>query len=986
MPEDQEQAVTRRRTRRKASDEVSAPLDVMSPSTTEAANGRVQDQPSANGVGAGSEALSSTVSASRPHTTRRRATSAPESLSESSRVDDAHVNDQQSPAPRRRGRPPKAAQQPADSAPASPIASAAPADSTPDAPAPQAAGRGRPTGRPSRQAAAADAAVPSELAAQVEPSTSEAAQPRRRGRPRRADAVAQDAAPVEQTEPLSTTSAPSPVESSSTAPDESHESGAQRPIRRPSYRFGRRAPVGAVETTAPQETVSATGQAPSVNEAGASAAANETDTRPAAQSTESAQSFTAAPNVPGTYGRRGDGMGGRPFRRADHGAERAETPHGESRETADDRPVRDRTIPGAPAGPGAPYHGRVTESGVNVVSRAPIHRQDRQGGAQRGFSRVSGPYMPGGRGSAGHQPAGPAPYENAPNGSPSETGGVQPYGTYDQYAPTSNGSGAPADRSGGAPNRPLRGRYGQPGYGNAPYTDTRGQRGPAGGRNVSGSSDGYRDRDRDRDQRDQYREPYRDQYRDRDRDRDREPYGPASHGGRGMPPARSPYGAGDRGGDRRGIGGRGGAYGGRQGREPRSVSSYGSLYTNVPGGAPSDGRYGDGRFGEGRYSDNRSTLRPAGSTTMTRTVDVNGLLWISGGTAEILDNRTLQPIARMATEDVRRLGLRSGDAISGRAEDRPGRRMLVELDTVNDQQPDAMRERPLFEQLTASFPDRRIRLEHGPQPVSVRIIDLFAPLGFGSRALVVAPPKTGKTTLIREAAEAVLKGYPDAIVMAVLVGERPEEVTDLRARLEPRGGLVYAASFDEDTQRHAWLVQVAVERAKRVAESGRDAFMVLDSLTRLARAENLATRSQGRTLSGGIDAQALDTGRRAFGAARNLEEGGSITIVATCLVDTGSRQDEVVYEEFKGTGNMELHLSRELAQRRLFPAVDAVKSGTRREEMLLTPDELRAATALRRRLADLPTAQATQQLLSVMERTPSNSALLQAIEQSGWIK
>jgi transcription termination factor Rho len=416
------------------------------------------------------------------------------------------------------------------------------------------------------------------------------------------------------------------------------------------------------------------------------------------------------------------------------------------------------------------------------------------------------------------------------------------------------------------------------------------------------------------------------------------------------------------------------------------VSSYSSLYTNAPGGATSEGRYGEGRFGEGRYSDNRSTLRPAGSTTMARTVDVNGLLWVSGSNAEILDNRTLQPIARVATEDVRRLGLRSGDAISGRAEDRPGRRMLVELDTVNEQPPEAMRERPLFEQLTASFPDRRIRLEHGPQPVSARIIDLFAPLGFGSRALVVAPPKTGKTTLIREAAEAVLKGYPEAVVMAVLVGERPEEVTDLRARLEPRGGLVYAASFDEDTQRHAWLVQVAVERAKRVAESGRDAFMVLDSLTRLARAENLATRSQGRTLSGGIDAQALDTGRRAFGAARNLEEGGSITIVATCLVDTGSRQDEVVYEEFKGTGNMELHLSRELAQRRLFPAVDAVKSSTRREEMLLSPDELRAATALRRRLADLPTAQATQQLLSVMERTPSNSALLQAIEQSGWIK
>ena len=192
----------------------------------------------------------------------------------------------------------------------------------------------------------------------------------------------------------------------------------------------------------------------------------------------------------------------------------------------------------------------------------------------------------------------------------------------------------------------------------------------------------------------------------------------------------------------------------------------------------------------------------------------------------------------------------------------------------------------------------------------------------------------------------------------------------------------YAASVDEHTERHAGRVQVAGERAKRVAESRRDAFMVLDSLTRLARAENLATRGQGRTLSGGIDAQALDTGRRAFGAARNLEEGGSLTILATCLVDTGSRQDDVVYEEFKGTGNMELHLSRELAQRRLFPAVDAVKSGTRREEMLLSPEELRAATALRRKLADMQPQQATQQLLTVMERTPSNTALIQAIDQS----
>jgi transcription termination factor Rho len=394
-------------------------------------------------------------------------------------------------------------------------------------------------------------------------------------------------------------------------------------------------------------------------------------------------------------------------------------------------------------------------------------------------------------------------------------------------------------------------------------------------------------------------------------------------------------------------------------------------------------------MGEGRYAPSYGQ-RSSGSGPMpgARTVEVSGIVWTGGGQglspAELLDGRNLQPVARFNPEEARRMGLRSGDLVQARAEERGGRRTVVAVESVNGAPPERLQERPVFEQLTATFPDRRIRLEQGARaPLSTRIMDLFSPLGFGSRALIVAPPKTGKTTLIREAAEAVLTGYPDAVVMAVLVGERPEEVTDLRSRLEPHGGLVYAASFDEQTERHAWLVQVAVERAKRVAESGKDAFMVLDSLTRLARAENLATRGQGRTLSGGIDAQALDTGRRAFGAARNLEEGGSITILATCLVDTGSRQDDVVYEEFKGTGNMELHLSRELSQRRIFPAVDVIKSGTRREEMLLSPEELRAATMLRRRLADMQPAQATEQLLKFLERAPSNAALVQAMESSG---
>ena len=569
--------------------------------------------------------------------------------------------------------------------------------------------------------------------------------------------------------------------------------------------------------------------------------------------------------------------------------------------------------------------------------RAPDQNGARHGGRQPGQGRGAGqqpgrnngPYTPGGR---SQSPAGPretSGFGVIPGGAGAQ-GGYGPYTPFDPY--TGYPNTPPSDQQ----RRPTRNR---PGYGNQPshptqqggYTEPRGPRTPM---------ESYREREAG------LRAPQQ---------------GRVQQGGRGQ----------------HGINDRRGLPSTRQGRPPRDLglgryAGANGSYPPIPAGPGAEDRYQGGRAG--------------GPQLIARTVEMSGVLWMGGGQGlglcELLDGRTLQSIARLDPADARRLGLRSGDAIVAQIEERGNRRSIVSLERVNDREPENLENRPVFEQLTASFPDRRIRLEQGAQPVSSRIIDLFAPLGFGSRALIVAPPKTGKTTLIREAAESVLKGYPDAVVMAVLVGERPEEVTDLRARLEPRGGLVYAASFDEHTERHAWLVQVAVERAKRVAESGRDAFMVLDSLTRLARAENLATRGQGRTLSGGIDAQALDTGRRAFGAARNLEEGGSLTILATCLVDTGSRQDDVVYEEFKGTGNMELHLSRELAQRRLFPAVDAVKSGTRREEMLLSPEELRAATALRRKLADMQPQQATQQLLTVMERTPSNAALIQAIDQS----
>ena len=591
---------------------------------------------------------------------------------------------------------------------------------------------------------------------------------------------------------------------------------------------------------------------------------------------------------------------------------------------------------------------------VNQEQRPGERSADMSGGAPRqpqrphqnpaargGQGQGSMPYRPGSRGAPQQrQPLPGREQQHHPGGEgqqqrPPENPYQQPYSPYgppSQQGQYSGGSGN-GNRS-QEQHRPMRGgrQYGYPSYpdqqqGGRGYPDQRDMRSP--------------------------------------RDR-RPPASPASYAEQS-----------ERGGPLTGRHNQGGRRGGQDTRGGRPSRDGSSMYTRAPAPAGAESRYGYGQ-------------RQPTPAIPTRTVEVSGVLWLGGGQgmspAELLDQRNLLPLARINPEDVRRYGLRSGDVLSGTAEERGGRRFVVHVERVNDAEPETQRDRPLFEQLTATFPERRIRLEQGTHPpVSTRLIDLFAPLGFGSRALVVAPPKTGKTTLIREAAEAVLTGYPDAVVMAVLVGERPEEVTDLRARLEPRGGLVYAASFDEETERHAWLVQVAVERAKRVAESGRDAFMVLDSLTRLARAENLATRGAGRTLSGGIDAQALDTGRRAFGAARNLDEGGSLTILATCLVDTGSRQDDVVYEEFKGTGNMELHLSRELSQRRLFPAVDVIKSSTRREEMLLTPEELRATTALRRRLADVPPAQATQQLLNVMERTTSNAALLQALEQSGWL-
>ena len=292
-----------------------------------------------------------------------------------------------------------------------------------------------------------------------------------------------------------------------------------------------------------------------------------------------------------------------------------------------------------------------------------------------------------------------------------------------------------------------------------------------------------------------------------------------------------------------------------------------------------------------------------------------------------------------------------------------------------------------FEKLTPIHPNRRITLETGPAPIAPRLIDLFVPLGFGQRALIVAPPKAGKTTILRQVAAAILKNYPESSLFLCLVDERPEEVTEWRMEVQGPTVKLYASSFDQQLARHGRIVEQALNDAKRLVEQGKDVVILLDSLTRLARAHNLSSdmwsgpRNQrgSRTLSGGIDARALEVGRRVFGAARTIEEGGSLTIVASCLVETGSRLDEVVYEEFKGTGNLEVRLSRELADRRIFPAIDLAASSTRQEERLLPPPELRAMSILRRKMADLPRREITEQVIQLLEKTTSNAQLVEAI-------
>ncbi|MBP8973805.1 MAG: transcription termination factor Rho [Anaerolineae bacterium] len=335
---------------------------------------------------------------------------------------------------------------------------------------------------------------------------------------------------------------------------------------------------------------------------------------------------------------------------------------------------------------------------------------------------------------------------------------------------------------------------------------------------------------------------------------------------------------------------------------------------------------------------------------------------------------------------IRRFGLRTGDMVIGQV--RPPKDSekyfgLLRVEAVNGLDPEQAKRRPRFDDLTAIFPEERYNLETNPRILSTRLLNLIAPIGRGQRGLIVSPPKAGKTTVLKEVANAISENYPEVHLMVVLIGERPEEVTDMDRSVDAE---VISSTFDEPVSYHVRVAEMALERAKRLVESGQHVVILLDSITRLARAYNLVVPPSGRTLTGGLDPSALYPPKRFFGAARNVEEGGSLTIVATCLVKTGSRMDDVIYEEFKGTGNMELHLSRELQERRIFPAFDIMQSSTRREELLLGPDILQRVWTMRRMLVQMtqPPANydivaATEALINQMRHTDSNEEFLDTL-------
>ncbi len=339
----------------------------------------------------------------------------------------------------------------------------------------------------------------------------------------------------------------------------------------------------------------------------------------------------------------------------------------------------------------------------------------------------------------------------------------------------------------------------------------------------------------------------------------------------------------------------------------------------------------------------------------------------------------------ISPSQIRRFGLRTGAVVAGQI--RPPKEneryfALLRVEAINYSDPDLLTQKVVFDDLTPLHPDQRLILETDPAEINMRVMDLVTPIGKGQRGLIVAPPRTGKTILLQKIANSILRNHPECYVIVLLIDERPEEVTEMERTVKGPRAEVISSTFDEPASRHVQVSEMVIEKAKRLVEFGTDVAILLDSITRLARAYNTEIPHSGKILSGGVDANALHKPKRFFGAARNIEEGGSLTILATALIDTGSRMDEVIFEEFKGTGNMELHLDRRLVDKRVWPAIDVNRSGTRKEELLLNPEELRRVYILRKVLSDMNPVEAMELLVNRMARTKSNAEFLMSMNLS----
>jgi len=443
-------------------------------------------------------------------------------------------------------------------------------------------------------------------------------------------------------------------------------------------------------------------------------------------------------------------------------------------------------------------------------------------------------------------------------------------------------------------------------------------------------------------------------------------------------------------------GGRGGQNG-QNGQQQEAAESEGAQQQNGQNGPAQQTQEGQGEGRRGRNRDRNRNRRGGAVDELEPELSDDDVLIPIAGILDVLDNyafvRTTGYLpgpsdVYVSLGQVKKYNLRKGDAVVGairqprEGEQQGGRQKynaIVKIDSINGQSVEEAADRVDFGKLTPIYPNERLRLETTPEKLSTRIIDLIAPIGKGQRGLIVAPPKAGKTLILQAIAKAIAVNNPEVHIMVVLVDERPEEVTDMQRSVK---GEVIASTFDRPAEDHTTVAELAIERAKRLVELGNDVVVLLDSITRLGRAYNLASPASGRILSGGVDASALYPPKRFFGAARNIEGGGSLTILATALVETGSKMDEVIFEEFKGTGNMELRLSRALADKRIFPAVDIYASSTRREEELLSPDEVKITWRLRRALAGLELQQQLEVVLSKLKETGSNVEFLVQIQQS----